>query len=151
MKKYKELLTPEYLKAADFSRGHALYTKTCASCHVLFSEGGKVGPELTGSQRANLEYVLENVLDPSGVVPRDYQVTLIELKDGRVVTGIIKQETDKVVTVQTQNEVLLIPRAEIEERRQSPLSMMPEGLFASLKDDEVRDLVAYLALGGAKP
>ena len=145
MAKYKALLTPDYLKSADRSNGRLLYSRTCASCHILFGEGGKIGPELTGSQRANLDYVLENILDPSAVVPADYQVTILQTKDGRVITGIIKMETDKVVTVQTQNELLQLPRNEIDERQKSPLSMMPEGLLATLKDEEVRDLVAYLA------
>src|SRR5262249_15117887 len=143
--RYKALLTADYLAMADRSQGRLIYTRNCASCHVLFGEGGKIGPELTGSQRANLDYLLDNVLDPSAVVPYDYQVTLIQTKDGRLITGIIKQENEKVVTVQTQNEVLAVPKAEIDERTKSPISMMPEGLFAKLKDEEVRDLVAYLA------
>src|SRR5439155_25433260 len=110
MAKYKALLTPDYLKSADRSNGRLLYSRTCASCHVLFGEGGKIGPELTGSQRANLDYVLENVLDPSAVVPADYQVTILQTKDGRVITDIIKAETDKVVTVQTQNEMIQLQR-----------------------------------------
>jgi putative heme-binding domain-containing protein len=145
MARYKALLTPDYLRGADLGHGRAVFARTCASCHLLFGEGGKVGPELTGSQRANLDYVLENVLDPSAIVPNEYKVTLLSLKDGRVVTGIIKKEDDKVVTVQTPNEVLLVPRKEVEERTPSPLSMMPEGLLDLLKDEEVRDLVAYLA------
>jgi putative membrane-bound dehydrogenase-like protein len=143
--RYKALLTADYLAKGDRSQGRLIFARTCASCHVLFGEGGKIGPELTGSQRANLDYLLDNVLDPSAVVPYDYQVTLIQTKDGRLITGIIKQENEKVVTVQTQNEVLAVPKAEIDERTKSPISMMPEGLFAKMKDEEVRDLVAYLA------
>ncbi len=144
-RKYKALLSPEYLKGADAARGRVVYGRTCASCHVLFGEGGKVGPELTGSQRANLDYVLENVLDPSAVVPKDYQVTLLTLTDGRVVSGIVKEDGERVVTVQTPNEVLRLPVRDIEARATSPVSLMPEGLLANLKADEVRDLVAYLA------
>jgi putative heme-binding domain-containing protein len=130
MTKYRALLRPEALANADRSRGRALYARTCASCHVLFGEGGKVGPELTGSQRMNIDYLLENILDPSALVPREYQVTVLSLEDGRVVTGIILEETERVVAVQTANEVLRLPRAEIEERRSSPASMMPEGQLA---------------------
>lgn len=144
MKRYRALLTPEALAKADRSLGRTVYNRTCASCHVLFGEGGKVGPELTGSQRTNLDYVLENILDPSAVVPRDYLVTLLTLKDGRVISGIIKEEGDKVVTVQTPNELLRLPVGDIEERKQSNVSLMPEGQLASLSDDEVRALVAYL-------
>jgi putative membrane-bound dehydrogenase-like protein len=144
MARYKALLTADYLKNADRAHGRLLFARTCAACHVLFGEGGKVGPELTGSQRTNLDYVLENMLDPSAVVARDYQVTILTTRDGRVLTGIIKQETETVLTLQTQNEVVPVPKAEVEERVRSPLSMMPEGMLDKLTKEEVRDLVAYL-------
>src|SRR5262249_30622694 len=98
LKKYKSLLTPDYLKEADRSRGRLVFARTCASCHVLFGEGGKIGPELTGAQRGDLDYVLENLLDPSAVVGRDYQVTLVQTRDGRLITGIVTQENDQVLT-----------------------------------------------------
>jgi len=97
MAKYKALLTPDFLAKADRSRGRLIFKQTCATCHRLFDEGGDIGPELTGSQRSNLDYVLENVLDPSAVFAKDYQVTVLETKDGRVLTGIIKQENDRVL------------------------------------------------------
>jgi putative heme-binding domain-containing protein len=143
--KYKALLTADALAKADPSRGRAVFKQTCASCHRLFDDGGDVGPDLTGSQRANLDYVLENVLDPSAVVAKEYQVTVIETKDGRVLTGIIRQENDRAVTVQTQNEKVTVPKREIQSRTASPVSMMPEGMFRKLTNDEVRDLLAYLA------
>jgi putative heme-binding domain-containing protein len=94
--------------------------------------------------RPSLDYILENVLDPSAVVAQDYQVTVLETKDGRVLTGIIRQENDKVVTLQTQNERVTVPKQEIQSRTKSPVSMMPEGMLDKLTNDEVRDLVAYL-------
>ena len=100
---------------------------------------------MTGAQRTNLDYILENVLDPSAVVARDYQVSIVETRNGRVITGIIKQEGDKSLTLQTQNEKVTLPKHEIKTRTRSPISMMPEGMFAKLTDEEVRDLVAYLA------
>jgi putative heme-binding domain-containing protein len=142
--KYKKLLTADALRQANLSHGRLVYAKNCASCHKLFGEGGAIGPELTGSQRANLDYVLENMLDPSAVVPREYQVSIITTDSGRTLTGIVKEETERAVTVQTQNEVVIVPKNEIELRRQSNLSMMPEGMFERLTFDEVRDLVGYL-------
>jgi putative membrane-bound dehydrogenase-like protein len=149
--KYKKLLTPEYLKGADVSQGRAVFQKNCASCHTLFDAGGKVGPELTGSQRANLDYVLENVLDPSAVVPKEYQVTIVTTKDGRTVNGIIKREDKRTVTLQTPNDVVTIAVEDIDERRKSPLSLMPDGVLPNLKDEEVRDLIAYLRSSAQVP
>ena len=61
---YKAMLTPDMLQAADFSAGRPVFAKNCATCHRLFDDGAKVGPDLTGSQRANLDYVLENIRGP---------------------------------------------------------------------------------------
>jgi putative heme-binding domain-containing protein len=142
---YKTLLAPDNVQGADLTRGRLLFTKQCGACHRLFEAGGRIGPELTGAQRMNLDYVLENLLDPSAVVPRDYQVSTFQTDDGRVVTGIVLRETDDAVTVQTQNDQIVLPKSEVDERQPSPLSMMPEGILATLTDEEVRDLVAYLA------
>jgi putative membrane-bound dehydrogenase-like protein len=143
-KKWKELLTDETLAKADPARGRALFAKTCGACHKMFGEGQAVGPELTGSQRANLDYVLENVLDPSAVVPNEYRLINFTLTDERVVGGIILRETKDAVTVRTPNETVVLPAGDIAARKQTNLSLMPDGLFDQIKPDEVRDLVAYL-------
>ncbi|HZT82605.1 MAG TPA: c-type cytochrome [Gemmataceae bacterium] len=143
--RYRKLLTPDSLKKADLPRGRLLFERNCASCHTLFNEGGKVGPELTGSQRANLDYVLENMIDPSAVVAREYQVSIVATKYGRVINGIVKREDERSLTLQTPNDVVTVAKDDIEAREQSRLSLMPEGLLQKLSDAEVRDLVAYLA------
>lgn len=143
-KKWKAVLTAEVIKNADRGHGRTLFVKHCAACHKLFGEGGEVGPDLTGSQRANLDYLLENVLDPNAVVPKEYQVTNFVLADGRLVSGIVLRETPDGVSVRTANEMVVVPRGEIESRKSTTQSIMPEGLLDQLKPDEVRDLVGYL-------
>ncbi len=142
---FKGQLTADALKSADLSHGRAVFAKNCAACHLLFGEGSTIGPDLTGGQRHNIDYVLDNVLDPSGIVPREYKVHILRLADGRVLQGVIADETPQTLTVQTANETVSIPTSEIEARKESPLSMMPEGIFDRLAADEIRDLVAYLA------
>ncbi len=132
-------------KGPDPSHGRAVFAKTCQQCHTLFGEGGKVGPDLTGSNRANLEYVLSNILDPSAVMAKEYQPTIVTLVDGRVVTGIIKEQDKNTVTVQTSNETLTIGREDIDEMTATTVSMMPADLLKQHTEAEVRALVAYLA------
>jgi putative heme-binding domain-containing protein len=143
-KKWKEYLTDETLAKADPGRGRALFVKNCAACHKMYGEGNAVGPELTGSQRSNLDYILENVLDPSAVVPNEYRMINFVLVDDRVVSGIILRETKDALTVRTTNETVVVPVPDIASRKQTNLSIMPDGLFDQMKQDEVRDLVAYL-------
>jgi putative heme-binding domain-containing protein len=144
MARYLALVPPDALKKADRSHGRQVFAKTCANCHTVFGEGGKIGPDLTGSQRVNPEYVLSKVLDPNAVVSKDYQVTVITTTMGRTVSGLVKAEDDKTVTLQTPNEVVRVPKADIEERQRPPVSLMPEGQLAPMTDAEVRDLIAYL-------
>ena len=89
--------------------------------------------------------MLENVLDPSAIVPRDYKVSTFRLADGRVVQGMIQEETPRMIAVQTPNEIVRIATGELESRKESNLSMMPEGLIDNLPLDDLADLVAYLA------
>jgi putative heme-binding domain-containing protein len=144
MKKWKETLTDDTLTKADAARGRVLFAKHCGACHKMFGEGGAVGPELTGSQRANLDYVLENVLDPSAVVPNEFRMINFTLTDERVVSGIVLLETKDALTIRTTNDTVVVPVGDIAARKQTNLSIMPDGLFDSMKAEEVRDLVAYL-------
>jgi putative membrane-bound dehydrogenase-like protein len=138
----KKMLAPA--PPPDLPHGRALFAKVCQQCHTLYGVGGKVGPDITGSNRANLDYLLENILDPSAVIPNDYKATVIDLKKGRVVTGIIRGETATALTVVTANETLTIPLTDIEKRTPSNTSMMPDDLLKPLSDAEVRELFAYL-------
>ncbi|MDY3556021.1 c-type cytochrome [Gemmata sp. JC717] len=142
--KWKGVLTEDSIKKADPVNGRVMFTKHCAACHKMFGEGQSVAPELTGSQRASLEYVLENVLDPSAVVPSEYRLVNFTLADDRVVSGIVLRETKDAVTVRTVNDTLTVPVADVVTRKPTNVSIMPEGLFDQMKPDEVRDLIAYL-------
>ncbi len=142
--KYKNVLSVDE-PAVDPARGRVVYERTCHSCHKLFDSGGDVGPELTGSDRANPDYILENVLDPSATVAREYTVTNIATTDGRLVSGIVREQNDDALTIQTANERIILPREDIDEIQPTRVSMMPEGQLESLTDQEIRDLFAYLA------
>jgi putative heme-binding domain-containing protein len=145
IERYKRRLTPEALARADLSAGRATFQKVCANCHRLFDAGAAVGPDITGAQRKNIDYVLENLIDPSAAVSRDYQMQVVVTSGGRIITGLPVAETENAVTIQTVNERLVVPLAEIETRDNSPLSMMPDGMLNELSTEQVRNLVAYLA------
>ncbi len=144
MAQYKRKLRRPVLSRADLGNGRRIFAQTCGTCHTLFGVGEKVGPDLTGSNRADLTYLLENIIDPSAVLGKDYRMTLLQLEDGRVVSGLVQDESDSAVTIRTLNDTLVIPKDDIEQRKLSELSMMPEKLLEPLAPDEVRDLIGYL-------
>src|SRR5262249_43321224 len=135
----------------DRSHGRLVFAHTCASCHTLFDEGGKIGPDLTGSQRSHPEYILSKVLDPNAAGARDYQGTTNPNTQRRGINGPVKEETDRTLTLQTPTDLVRLSRSEIEERQRLEVSLMPEGQLAVLTDAEVRDLIAYLAGPGQVP
>ncbi|MFM9966299.1 MAG: PVC-type heme-binding CxxCH protein [Planctomycetaceae bacterium] len=142
--KWKTSLTAERMKTARLSEGRALFAKSCANCHVLFGSGKSAGPDLTGGNRRNLDYLLENILDPSATVAADFRMSVFAMKDGRVINGVTVEQSEKTLTVQTQTDRVTIQRADIEEQKVSTLSLMPDGLFQTLTEDQVRDLIGYL-------
>src|SRR5262249_6784052 len=153
IEEYKRQLgaTAGLSSSADLALGRAVFSKTCQQCHTLFRTGGTVGPDITGSQRANLDYLLSNVLDPSAVMAKEYQPTIVRCADGRIVTGILKEETAAAISLQTQNELVVVSKGDIDDRKISEKSMMPDDLLKPLNQREVRSLVAYLAAPGQTP
>jgi putative membrane-bound dehydrogenase-like protein len=144
IRRYKAALTPDRLKTADLPRGRVLFDQSCATCHVLYGQGHKIGPDLTGSGRHNLDYLLERLLDPNRMVSADFRMSVVSLKNGRVLTGVVGEKTERTLAVQTPAERVRLDRSEIEEVQPTKLSLMPEGLLAPLRDEQVRDLIGYL-------
>ena len=143
--RYKDLLTVPVLAAADFSSGRQVFERLCYVCHKMYGEGGILGPELTGSNRINLDYLLSNVLDPSGEIQDDYKMVMVTTRDGRTYAGNLAVETERRLTLRVPGEEeVVISKAAIQSRERSETSMMPDGLLTHLTDAEVTDLMAYL-------
>lgn len=143
--KYKSICTPEAIADGDAARGRAVFEKTCASCHLLYGSGGKIGPDLTGSNRANLDYILLNSVDPSYDVPDGYKMVLIQTVDGRLLNGVIAEEdATRVVLKTVEQPEVVIAKDDIEARKVSTKSMMPDGQLDQMKPQEIIDLIKYL-------
>ncbi len=125
--------------------GHELFKKHCGTCHTLFGEGTKLGPDLTTANRHDREFLLVSVVDPSVQVRKEYLVYAVETQDGRVVTGCIaEQDASSITLVGPKNDRATVRRNEIVEMKAMPNSLMPERLLDPLKPQEIRDLFAYL-------
>jgi putative heme-binding domain-containing protein len=145
LQKYKKMVTPESLAAASAARGRVVFKKTCASCHLLYGEGGKIGPDLTGSNRANLDYILLNSVDPSYDVPDGYKTVMVLTFDGRAINGVLAEEDGNRIVLKTVEQPrLVIAKDDIEQRKLASKSMMPEGQLDQMKPGEVVDLIKYL-------
>ena len=121
-----------------------LFQTLCASCHQLYGHGGKLGPDLTGLGRADLGYLLENIITPNSVVPVEYQMSLISLEDGRIMSGVITASDDRTLILQTLTDEISIEKKRVIKPIRIKDSIMPSGLLSALSTEQIRDLITYL-------
>ena len=140
---YKKFLSADAILRADVNHGRELFLARCAVCHHMFGKGGEIGPELPGSF-ADMDYLLQNILDPNAVIGKDYQQVFITTNSGELKAGTITAENPGSITLKTLAGSSTIPRGEIKSLEVSPNSMMPEGMLAGLEEPEIRDLFLYL-------
>jgi len=144
MQAFHAKLTPEFLAEGDPSRGKSLFQQHCGACHKLYGEGGSVGPDITGSGRHQIDYLLESIVDPSAVVSSDHALVLFHLKDGRVLSGMIQQQTPETLTFSMNGQTSTLRKDQIRKQEKQSASMMPPGLLDPLNDTELKDLFSYL-------
>jgi putative membrane-bound dehydrogenase-like protein len=143
--KYRVLLDDAAVRAASAQNGRAVFQRTCGACHKLYDEGGAIGPDLTGSNRTNVDYLLLNVLNPNAEVQDAYKMVVVTTRDGRTYSGTVASETDRQLVLRVAgSDAVTITKSEIQSREATNVSMMPAGLFDALPDRDVLDLVAYL-------
>jgi putative heme-binding domain-containing protein len=143
--RYRGLLNETAMSRANLQNGRGVFQRTCAPCHKMFGDGGALGPELTGSNRTSLNYLLLNVLEPNAEVADAYKMVVVTTRDGRTYAGNVIAETDRHITLRLVGRAdAVISKSEVQSREATTVSMMPPGLFDALADSEVVDLVAYL-------
>ncbi|MCB0668518.1 MAG: c-type cytochrome [Saprospiraceae bacterium] len=129
----------------DLKSGEKIFQTTCGPCHRMYDKGGDIGPELTGSNRTNLDYLLSNILEPNAEIQDDYRMIIVSMRDGRTFMGNSVGEDERQITLKIvgQEEVTL-NKAEIQSTEVTPVSLMPAGLLSNLSEEEIADLLGYL-------
>jgi len=137
------------LPEGNVRRGQEIFhsAKTaCAACHAIGYLGGRVGPDLTRIARIrNQRDLLEAIIFPSASLVQNYEPVAIVTHDGRVFNGLILRETEAELVLTTgPNKEERIARSEIDEIKQSKVSVMPAGLDKQLTSQQLADLVKFL-------
>ncbi len=133
----------------DPHRGKALFDKHCATCHTLFGEGTKLGPDLTTAERKGLDALLMHIIDPGAFIRPEFVAHTVAMKDGRVLTGLIVEAGPKAVTLaDAKNEKVVLARDNIEEMLPSPVSFMPDKLLDTFDEQELQDFFSYVQRDG---
>ena len=141
---WKSRLSPPLLATGDPVAGRRVWLKQCAACHRMHGEGGTLGPDLTGSGRHDLDYLLANIVTPSATVSPDYRMRQVVLSDGRVLSGIVVRRTAETLLLGTPTGEETVPSADVEAVIDGGVSLMPEGLLDRLDDAEAIDLIRFL-------
>ncbi|QDV49434.1 PVC-type heme-binding CxxCH protein [Gimesia fumaroli] len=129
----------------SLENGKTVFEKNCAVCHQLAGKGALVGPQLDGIGNRGLERLLEDVLDPNRSVDINFRTTTILTDEGRLFSGLKRREEGAVlVFVDNKGKEFTISKEEIDEQKQSPLSLMPANLLEILSPQQLHDLLAYL-------
>lgn len=144
MEKYSAMLDLPEAGRADPAHGRAVYSKLCGVCHRMYGEGGILGPDLTGSNRANREYILLNIVDPNFDVPDGYKMVILKTKTNQVLAGTISEEDDLKVVLNTVSGREVVAKVSIKERQTLPISMMPEGMLETMAPRDFFALIKYL-------
>ncbi|MCA8997210.1 MAG: c-type cytochrome, partial [Planctomycetaceae bacterium] len=137
-------------------RGMNAFMKArCTQCHKVAGHGVELGPDLADvAKRFQGKKLLQQLLEPSVEINKKFQPQQFILKNGKVVAGVVMEETDTMLHVVsnllTPQMVTKVPVAQIEERIPSRVSPMPTGLLNVLQRDEILDLLTFLESGGYK-
>ena len=126
-------------------RGRPIFKQRCASCHVLFHEGGKTGPDLTPYQRDDLTTMLTSIVDPDIEIREGFEGVRVSTRDERLLVGFVTDNGPRTMTLRGfDGSETTLPRELVKESKALGRSLMPEGLLNGLSDPELRDLFAYL-------
>lgn len=144
--KYEDLLTDEAISEADPINGEKVFAAQCGTCHKMYGKGGIIGPDITGSNRGNLDYLLSNIIDPSGEVQDAYKMVVVTTMDGRTYAGNIVGENNRQLRLRVvgQEDEIVINKSSIQSQEVTSNSIMPDGLLSLLSEQEVLDLIAFL-------
>ncbi|WP_395750273.1 c-type cytochrome [Prosthecobacter sp.] len=129
----------------DADKGKVQFMARCFICHKLFGEGGQIGPELTGYDRSNADFWLDNLFMPSMEIREGFGAYIVKTKGGQMLTGLMDaQDANGIVIKDMAGNKTALKQAEIEKMEASPVSLMPEGLTTGMSDADLKDFFAYL-------
>ena len=125
--------------------GKKLFMQNCGRCHLLFDEGGRIGPDLTPFARDNMERMLISVVNPSLEIREGFENYVVVTNDGRVLNGFLADKDSQIVVLRgVDGQNVILKKDDIDEMRVVPQSVMPEGALKLLNAQQIRDLFAYL-------
>ncbi len=131
-------------------RGEDIYRRTalqCTTCHAIGNTGGLSGPNLLSiGASAPIDYLITSLINPNDKIKEGYHTTLVTENNGNTHSGGLISENDQEIVLRGfDGKQIRIPKNNVKSTFISPVSGMPPGLTASLREDEFVDLVRFLS------
>jgi putative heme-binding domain-containing protein len=146
----------------DFQAGRQLFTQvSCVACHAMKGAGGKLAPDMhdlqkkLAEQKTDVAKIVDALVVPSKEIDAKYRVQIVVTVDGKLHSGVVVFEDEKILRLSANPleknvKVVEIDKQDIDEREESKVSIMPEGLLNTMTRNEILDLLAYI-ISGANP
>jgi len=130
----------------DAVRGKQVAT-ACQTCHRIRGEGTDYGPDITAfAKMQTREVVLRSIVDPSADISNGFDGSVIKLKDGTEIDGLILSGGDPLIVRSTAGVTQTVPAARIESRKALGRSLMLSAEQQGLTAQDLADVLAYLTL-----
>ena len=127
------------------SRGAEVFARACALCHAFAGVGFDIGPNLGSLRDKPVDYWLKNILDPSAAIEPRFISYIIEARDGRTFTALLRAETATSHTLAQPGGIVgTLLRTDVRSVKASKTSLMPEGLEQTITPQDMADLLAFL-------
>jgi len=128
----------------DLKHGHEIFLQACATCHRIGKEGSEVGPDMLGQLGMAEESLLKDILMPNERIRPGYETTLVQMRDGGAMTGLLKSDDATSLTlVQAGAVEQVLLRKDVLGVRRLASSLMPS-YAEGLQPADVADLLAWL-------
>jgi putative heme-binding domain-containing protein len=137
---------PALTQGGDWEAGRAQFfgEAKCSTCHTVRGEGGNVGPNLSNLVHINPESVMQDIIEPNARINPDHVSYIIETHGGDMLSGLVRQEADRVIVSEAAGKVTTIARGDVKEIRPSKISLMPEGYAKQLGEKGLKDVLTFL-------
>lgn len=139
----------------DPHRGELVFRRSelnCYKCHAIGPVGGQVGSNILSlGATAQLDYIIESLLDPNAKVKEGFHTVVVATDDGQILSGIQTRQSDTELFLRdAEGRELKVPLDQIEAKRQGA-SLMPAGLMSQVTEQEMLDLASFLSSLGRVP
>jgi putative heme-binding domain-containing protein len=149
-KKILDALAPLTTRTGDLAKGKEVYAKNCQVCHTIEGQGGTVGPDLTGAGARPKAELLSEIVDPNRSVEGTYRSWTLETEEDTITGRLIAESQTAVELMDATGAKHAVQRKDIKSLSASERSVMPEGFEQTVSQEDIVNLLEFIASSKVK-